>query len=187
MARCHSTGAASKMTLIKVPIIPSVNRETLSSKMKRPGQSRGNRGPSGGVPGHSKRIIGIDGIDLERLTVDDLLALRDQVSTALASRLEAERRDLESRLARLKLADVPDSIRLAKGGRVIGGRAMVAPKYRNPDNPLETWSGRGRKPRWLTAALKAGRKLRDFKIVMLLAVLPFAAELIECGDIIGRS
>ena len=174
------------MTLIKVPIMTSVNRETLSDKMKRPGQSKGNRGSSSGMSGRSKRVIGIDGIDLESLTVDDLLALRDQVTTALASRIEAERRDLESRLARLTFADIPDPIRLAKGGRVIGGRAMVAPKYRNPDNPLETWSGRGRKPRWLTAALKAGRKLRDFKIAMLLILIPFAAELMERADIMAR-
>jgi DNA-binding protein H-NS len=40
----------------------------------------------------------------------------------------------------------------------------VAPKYRNPDNPAETWAGRGLKPRWLAAALKTGKKLEDFSI-----------------------
>ncbi|MGA7802318.1 MAG: H-NS histone family protein [Gammaproteobacteria bacterium] len=124
--------------------------------------------------GHAKRIKDHDGIDWERLTVDQLLELRDQVSNALANRVEAERRDLESRLARLKLADVTYPTRLAKGGRVIGMRAMVAPKYRNPDNPSETWSGRGRKPRWLTAALKAGKKLREFKIAMPLVSFVYA-------------
>src|SRR4029077_2466086 len=37
-------------------------------------------------------------------------------------------------------------------------------KYRNPDNPSETWAGRGLKPRWLAAALKAGKKLEYFSI-----------------------
>ena len=41
----------------------------------------------------------------------------------------------------------------------------VAPKYRNPENPAETWAGRGLKPRWLTAAIKGGKKLDDFLIV----------------------
>ena len=45
-----------------------------------------------------------------------------------------------------------------------GARGAVAPKYRNPDNPAETWAGRGLKPRWLAAALKAGHKLEDFSI-----------------------
>ena len=40
----------------------------------------------------------------------------------------------------------------------------VAPKYRNPENPAETWAGRGLKPRWLTAAIKSGKKLEDFAI-----------------------
>jgi len=40
----------------------------------------------------------------------------------------------------------------------------VAPKYRNPENPKETWAGRGLKPRWLAAAMKAGGKLEDFQI-----------------------
>ena len=45
-----------------------------------------------------------------------------------------------------------------------GARGKVAPKYRNPENPGETWAGRGLKPRWLAAALKTGKKLDDFRI-----------------------
>ncbi len=44
------------------------------------------------------------------------------------------------------------------------GRAKVAPTYRNPDNPAETWTGRGRQPRWVQAALAQGRSLSDFTI-----------------------
>jgi DNA-binding protein H-NS len=40
----------------------------------------------------------------------------------------------------------------------------VIPKYRNPKNQAETWCGRGRQPRWLTAELDAGKKLADFLI-----------------------
>src|SRR5918912_476747 len=43
-------------------------------------------------------------------------------------------------------------------------RAKVAPKYRNPDNPAETWTGRGRQPRWVQAALSGGRSLGEFAI-----------------------
>jgi DNA-binding protein H-NS len=43
-------------------------------------------------------------------------------------------------------------------------RGKVAPKYRNPDNPGETWTGRGRQPRWVQAALAGGRSLSDFAI-----------------------
>lgn len=151
--------------------------------MKRPGPSKGNSGPSEGVAGRAKRTLNTDGIDLEFLTVDDLLVLRDRVTKALSSRIETERRDLESRLARLKRADFAAPFRLAKGGRVIGGRATVAPKYRNPDNPSETWSGRGRKPRWMTDAMKAGKKLRDFEIAMLFVPILSTCQLVKKLDI----
>ena len=42
--------------------------------------------------------------------------------------------------------------------------AKVAPKYRNPDNPKETWTGRGKQPRWLAAETAKGRKLEEFLI-----------------------
>jgi DNA-binding protein H-NS len=43
-------------------------------------------------------------------------------------------------------------------------RKKVQPKYRNPENPRETWAGRGRKPRWVEMALAHDRKLEDLAI-----------------------
>ncbi|WP_064749634.1 H-NS family nucleoid-associated regulatory protein [Lysobacter antibioticus] len=40
----------------------------------------------------------------------------------------------------------------------------VAPKYRDPDNKRNTWSGRGRMPRWLAQKTKHGRSATDFLI-----------------------
>lgn len=40
----------------------------------------------------------------------------------------------------------------------------VAPKYRNPSNSEETWTGRGKQPRWLAAHTAAGRSLDEFAI-----------------------
>jgi DNA-binding protein H-NS len=40
----------------------------------------------------------------------------------------------------------------------------VFPKYQNPNEPSETWSGRGKRPRWLAAALKTGRTIEEFVI-----------------------
>jgi DNA-binding protein H-NS len=41
---------------------------------------------------------------------------------------------------------------------------QVLPKYRNPAEPSETWAGRGKQPRWLTAQLRSGKQLDDFRI-----------------------
>ena len=46
-------------------------------------------------------------------------------------------------------------------GRKLG---KVPPKYRNPANPSETWTGRGKQPRWLAAQIAKGKKLEDFLI-----------------------
>jgi len=40
----------------------------------------------------------------------------------------------------------------------------VAPKYQNPENSSETWTGRGRKPKWVEAALANGKSLDDLAI-----------------------
>lgn len=46
-------------------------------------------------------------------------------------------------------------------GRKLG---PVAPKYRNPADATQTWSGRGLKPTWLAAAIEAGATLDSFLI-----------------------
>lgn len=38
-----------------------------------------------------------------------------------------------------------------------GPRAKVKPKYRNPADPSQTWSGRGRQPHWFADALAGGK------------------------------
>ena len=43
-------------------------------------------------------------------------------------------------------------------------RGKVAPKYRNPDDESQTWTGRGRKPLWVVAQLDSGANIEDFAI-----------------------
>jgi DNA-binding protein H-NS len=42
---------------------------------------------------------------------------------------------------------------------------MVAPKYANPDDPSQTWTGRGRGPNWLVAKMRKGAKLQQFALL----------------------
>jgi DNA-binding protein H-NS len=97
-----------------------------------------------------------------QINVDRLLSkLREQVDAGLHARVIEERRTLQNELGKLE--------RLGTNGLRVKGvrdglRGPVAPKYRNPDNPAETWAGRGLKPRWIAAALKTGKKLEDFSI-----------------------
>src|SRR5215831_2492146 len=98
-------------------------------------------------------------MNLKSMSIDKLSKLRSQVDAALSAKVIEEGRNLQSQLGRLSHLSA-SGIRGVRGGP----RGSVAPKYRNPDNPAETWAGRGLTPRWLAAALKSGRKLEHFSI-----------------------
>src|SRR5215813_6212654 len=100
-------------------------------------------------------------MNLKSMSIDKLSKLREQVAAALNAKVIEERRTVQDQLS--KLDRVAASGSRGKGGRG-GMRGAVAPKYRNPDNPSETWAGRGLKPRWLAAAIKAGHKIEEFLI-----------------------
>jgi DNA-binding protein H-NS len=98
---------------------------------------------------------------LKTMTVPKLQALKSQVEAAITAKVTERRRELESELSKLAgFGGGGKGVKFARSGRM----GPVAPKYRNPENPAETWAGRGLKPRWLTAAIKSGEKQDDFLI-----------------------
>lgn len=101
-------------------------------------------------------------MNLKSMSISGLADLRDRVEAALASKVIDHRRTLESELA--KLTRLHGAKTLRKSGSGFGLRGPVAPKYRNPQNPEETWAGRGLRPKWLTAAMKGGKSAEDFLI-----------------------
>jgi DNA-binding protein H-NS len=100
---------------------------------------------------------------LKSMSIEKLVALKDQVEAMLSSKVLEQRRALESELSKLGRFQGGNGRAKSVSGRG-GARGTVAPKYRNPENPAETWAGRGLRPRWLTAAMKGGKKLEDFAI-----------------------
>jgi DNA-binding protein H-NS len=107
--------------------------------------------------------------DLEAMSVDELWSLHEKITRILSERIRLEKDELEKRLAVLNrsrdaVQDRGDRPLLGDGGKVRRKYPRVLPKYRNPQMPSETWSGRGKLPRWLVAAMKSGRKMEDFRI-----------------------
>jgi DNA-binding protein H-NS len=103
---------------------------------------------------------------INSMSFDDLLEMRAKVEAAINARIGEERRRLEASLERLNSISgaAATNSRLAKMRKAVVKRTL-APKYRNPANPKETWAGRGHRPRWLVAALKGGKKkLADFAL-----------------------
>jgi DNA-binding protein H-NS len=103
-------------------------------------------------------------INFSTMSVDELWQLHEEISQVLSARLTSEKRELEKRLAQLRRDfDVSqgDSVSTTIERRKY---PRVFPKYRNPNEPSETWSGRGKQPRWLAAALKTGHTIEEFVI-----------------------
>jgi DNA-binding protein H-NS len=96
---------------------------------------------------------------LKTMPIDKLRDLHSKVEAAIHSKVTERRRELEAELAQLARYDGART-KVGRGG----ARGSVAAKYRNPENPSETWAGRGLAPRWMTAAIKAGKTKEDFLI-----------------------
>ena len=100
--------------------------------------------------------------DLDRMSLKELQELEVKLKRAKAGVEDRGRADLRKKIetmvaaAGFKMSDIFG----ARGGK---GRTVAA-KYANPDDPSETWTGRGRKPRWLAAKLKEGGKVEKYLI-----------------------
>lgn len=107
---------------------------------------------------------------LDEMSIDEMWQLHEEISRVLSVRLTSEKRQLEKRLAQLRRdqetrqLDPPDPGSLSDAPRERRRYPRVLPKYRNPAQHSETWSGRGKQPRWLVAALKDGHKIEEFAI-----------------------
>ena len=100
---------------------------------------------------------------LDKMSYAELAELRSQIDRRMVEKQSSERLALRQKMADLakdhgmSLDEV-----LGKGRK---GKGSVAPKYRDPKNPENTWTGRGRMPRWMAAATKGSKaKKEDFLI-----------------------
>jgi DNA-binding protein H-NS len=99
--------------------------------------------------------------NLKSMSVDELWSLHQLVAAELASKIPTEKARLDQRLRELGARVVGSTKKLSHARRPY---PQVFPKFRNPAQPGETWAGRGKQPRWLTAQLRSGKKLDEFRI-----------------------
>jgi DNA-binding protein H-NS len=102
-------------------------------------------------------------MELKNLSRAELLKLQKDISKELDRRSEAEKTETRKRLESLA-AEAGFSVEELFGVQNGRKRAPAKIKYRDPKNPENAWSGRGRMPRWMSAALDKGRKREDFAV-----------------------
>ncbi|MFP4638893.1 MAG: H-NS family nucleoid-associated regulatory protein [Guyparkeria sp.] len=104
-------------------------------------------------------------IDVKNLSADELKKLVNDAEQALRDRNKERvmelRREAEALAAELNTS-VAELFGLDKPAKQAGKK--LPPKYINPANPSQTWSGRGKRPNWLVDELNKGKKLEDFQI-----------------------
>ena len=101
-------------------------------------------------------------LDLDTMTLKDLRDLRGKLDRAINSYEDRKRREA---LAAIEEAAREHGFNLADlTGAKPRRSGTVAPKYANPNDPTMTWTGRGRKPRWVQENLEGGKQLDDLLI-----------------------
>jgi DNA-binding protein H-NS len=134
--------------------------------------------PASGAATAPKPPASVLAIDLEGQDDEGLATLIEDAKTVLARRkakreadffalIDEQARALNIPPARLlatlraKAAAAGPGAVTAADGSTIGGRAVVAPKYRNPKDASQTWSGRGGQPQWIKDHVAAGGSEED--------------------------
>lgn len=106
-------------------------------------------------------------MDLKLLTRKELTKLKDDIVKALKTVEARERRNARKAAEKaaaafgFSLAEISDEKKPAakqagKRKKKKPAKAASKPKYRNPANPDQTWSGKGRRPRWYVEAVESG-------------------------------
>jgi len=102
-------------------------------------------------------------IELETLSLKELKQLQKDVDTAISEFKDRERRkaleEVEAFARERGLTPADLSALVSRKTR-----KPAAAKFANPADPSQTWTGRGRRPRWIEAALSEGKSLEDMTI-----------------------
>lgn len=106
--------------------------------------------------------------DLEKLSYAELMEMRGKIDGLLtqkkAEHVERMKAKITAELEEAGLSVVDVLGAPNRGARGPSKGSVVPPKFQNPKDPSQKWSGRGLKPKWLQQALDRGAKLDSFKI-----------------------
>ena len=103
-------------------------------------------------------------LNLNKMSIAELNKLISDAQAALAKKqVVAEKVRKLAQDNGLNISDLMTAEKQKKA-KTKKPRGKVAPKYKNPANGSETWTGRGRQPRWVADALTEGKSLDDILI-----------------------
>ncbi len=102
--------------------------------------------------------------DLTSLTEAELQEVIDKAEKALKERLTSKRKEVIAQIKDLA-ASINATVDIHEADKLFDRKNIkVAPRYRNPSDPLQTWSGRGLAPKWMQELIASGRDKNEFEI-----------------------
>lgn len=107
--------------------------------------------------------MAIDIKSLNHNQLADLIARSETRLVELRKENEQKVREKIAAMVRAEGLDLDEVMGRSSKGRG-AKKAKVKAKYRNPADPSQQWSGRGRQPLWFAAAIKAGKKEKSLLI-----------------------
>ena len=105
----------------------------------------------------------MDEINLDDMPLDELKKLQKDVNKAVDSFEDRRKQDARAAVE-AKAKEMGFSLAELTGGSPKKSRVPQPAKFRHPENPSLTWSGRGRQPGWIKKAAESGTSLDTFLI-----------------------
>lgn len=103
-------------------------------------------------------------VNIDKMTYVELCEHRDQVLAKIEQVHNEERQNIAQQVEELVAAQGFSINEIIREMKPTKRTNRVAPKYRNPRDWAETWTGRGRKPKWMERELAEGASLEEFLI-----------------------
>jgi len=108
-----------------------------------------------------------DAIDLSGIDVDGLQKLIGKAEKEIDRKRKTEVLELRNEFeqtSRSRLGMTLQEVVNFDGKKKKKSKTVGVPKYRNPENPEQTWTGRGKRPGWIRSAIESGVNIDEFLI-----------------------
>lgn len=105
-------------------------------------------------------------VDLSDYNLSELKGLQSDIEKEITNRQQQEvtkaREQIRSIAQNLGIS--VEELLTTGGGKSKSTGKKVQAQYRNPADDTQTWTGRGRQPKWITEGVANGKSLDDFRI-----------------------
>lgn len=100
-------------------------------------------------------------LDISKLSIPEMNALKADIDAEMQSRRKDQIKVVAQQIRKI-LQENGMTVEDIFGKKTRTNK--VAPKYACPSDPSMTWTGRGRKPRWVVDHLNKGGKISDIEL-----------------------